>query len=453
MAALLREAGSGRQMVLAKGAPEQVLDLCSREMLAGGGTRALQRDVVLEASQMLASQGLRVLATAAASVAHEAFFGRLEGMANLVLTGLQAMQDPPRASAAAAVSVCHDAGITVKMITGDHAATAAAVAEQLNLIEPGNAPTEVLTGADLDALPAHTYADAVNTAQVFARVSPEQKLRLIAALQRHGHVVAMTGDGVNDAPSLRQADIGIAMGSGGTEVAKEAADMVLTDDNFATIEAAIEEGRGVFDNLTKFIVWTLPTNMAEGLVILVAIISGATLPILPTQILWINMTTAVALGLMLAFEPQEPGIMSRPPRAPDRPLLTGAVILRTLLLSALLVAGTSWIFEWELGHGATAEGARTAAVNLFVVVEIFYLFSCRSLTKPAWRLGPFSNPWIVAGVGAQVGVQVLFTYAPAMNAVFHTAPVRPEAWPWVLLIGLLASLIVGIDKRLRRGFV
>ena len=190
-------------------------------------------------------------------------------------------------------------------------------------------------------------------ATVFARVSPVQKLRLVEAFQSRGEIVAMTGDGVNDAPALRQADIGVAMGQGGTEVAKDAADMVLTDDDFATIEAAVEEGRGVFDNLTKFIVWTLPTNMAEGLVILAAILLGAALPILPTQILWINMTTAVALGLMLAFEPKEPGIMARPPRDPRRPLLTGTLLWRILLVSALLVAGSWWLFEWEKANGAT----------------------------------------------------------------------------------------------------
>ncbi len=226
---------------------------------------------------------------------------------------------------------------------------------------------------------------------MFARVSPEQKLRLVEALQSRGHVVAMTGDGVNDAPALRQADIGVAMGNGGTEVAKEAADMVLTDDDFATIEAAVEEGRGVFDNLTKFIVWTLPTNMGEGLVILVAILLGAALPILPVQILWINMTTAVALGLMLAFEPKEPGIMTRAPRDPHQPLLTVALVVRILLVSALLVGGSWWLFEWELANGASLAESRTAAVNLFVVVEAFYLFSCRSLTGPAWRIGLFSN--------------------------------------------------------------
>ena len=258
---------------------------------------------------------------------------------------------------------------------------------------------------------------------MFARVSPEQKLRLVEALQARGHVVAMTGDGVNDAPALRQAGIGVAMGKGGTEVAKDAADMVLTDDDFATIEAAVEEGRGVFDNLTKFITWTLPTNIGEGLVILAAIVFGAALPILPTQILWINMTTAVALGLMLAFEPKEAGIMTRPPRDPDQPLLTRALVMRILLVSTLLVAGI--LVAVRVGARRTARAcaeARTAALNLFVVVEAFYLFSCRSLTHSAWRIGLFSNRWIIVGVTAQAIGQLAITYLPAMNTgVRHRA--------------------------------
>ena len=451
-----RPRGQAGYVVFVKGAAERILDLCDREMAADGTLRPIRPDAALRAAGDLASAGLRVLATAVSWAADPDGFGDQQAHAGsgpaggpLVYTGLQAMLDPPRPAAAAAVAAARGAGIAVKMITGDHAATATAVAGPLGLLD-GRHEGDVLTGADLAALPAAQYPDAVQRATVFARVSPEQKLRLVEAFQSRGEIVAMTGDGVNDAPALRQADIGVAMGQGGTEVAKDAADMVLTDDDFATIEAAVEEGRGVFDNLTKFIVWTLPTNMAEGLVILAAILLGAALPILPTQILWINMTTAVALGLMLAFEPKEPGIMARPPRDPRRPLLTGTLLWRILLVSALLVAGSWWLFEWEKANGATLAEARTAAVNLFVMVELFYLFSCRSLTGSMWRTGLFTNRWVVAGVTAQVAGQLALTYLPVMNRLFQTAPITGGAWLRILILALAAWVIVAADKRLAR---
>jgi cation-transporting ATPase F len=461
MATVHRDTARGGHVVFAKGASERVVDLCSTEVGADGTLRPLDRGAVLRAAEELAGQGLRVLATAAGRVdlppagAAEPELDEATLVGSLTFVGLQAMLDPPRSAAAAAVRSCHLAGISVKMITGDHAATARAVADQVGLLEAGRRGEggSVLTGEDLAALPADAYPAAVEQASVLARVSPEQKLRLVEALQARHHVVAMTGDGVNDAPALRRADIGVAMGRGGTEVAKDAADMVLLDDDFATIEAAVEEGRGVFDNLTKFIAWTLPTNMAEGFVILVAVFLGNTLPILPVQILWINMTTAVALGLMLAFEPKEAGIMSRAPRSPDMPLLTGALVLRILLVSALLVVGTAWLFESELAGGASAAEARTAAMNLFVTVELFYLFSCRSLTRSMWHVGVFSNHWIIGGVTVQIIAQAAITYLGFMNQVFHTAPVDAGTWLQILALATVASAIVSVDKRLRRGLM
>jgi cation-transporting ATPase F len=467
MATLHRDTTAGRpadQVVLAKGAVERVLGLCTAQLDADGTIGPLDRATVLQVADDLAGQGLRVLATAMRPATCPGEFdpdefGEDVLAGSLVLTGLHAMLDPPRAAATAAVSACHTAGIAVKMITGDHAATATAIAGQVGLLDghgradgpekPGKGV--VLTGTDLSTLPVEEFPEAVDRAAVFARVSPEQKLRLVEALQARGHVVAMTGDGVNDAPALRRASIGVAMGGSGTEVAKDSADMVLTDDDFATIEAAVEEGRGVFDNLTKFIAWTLPTNIGEGLVILAAIVFGAALPILPTQILWINMTTAVALGLMLAFEPKEAGIMTRSPRDPEQPLLTRALMLRILLVSTLLVAGSWWVFERELAIGASAAEARTAALNLFVVVEAFYLFSCRSLTRSAWRLGVFSNRWVVVGVTVQAIGQLAITYLPVMNTIFGTAPIGGEIWLRILAVAAAASLVVAVDKRLRRA--
>jgi len=448
--ATLHRSGRDAHVVLVKGAVERMLELCSTQMRTDGSLQPVDRPVVLLAVERLAAKGLRVLATGVRTPAEPADFTEDALPGTLTLTGLQAMLDPPRAAATSAVAACHSAGIAVKMITGDHAGTASAIAGAVGVLDVGKSlDGVVLTGAELAALPPEEFPDAVERASVFARVSPEQKLRLVEALQDRGDVVAMTGDGVNDAPALRQANIGVAMGRGGTEVAKDAADMVLTDDDFATIEAAVEEGRGVFDNLTKFITWTLPTNIGEGLVILVAIAMGAALPILPTQILWINMTTAVALGLMLAFEPKEDGIMTRPPRDPGQPLLTRALVGRILLVSSMLVAGSWWLFEWELAHGATLPEARTAALNLFVVVEAFYLFSCRSLTRSAWRIGLFTNRWLIVGVATQAVAQLAITYLPAMNTVFQTAPLDGGAWLRIFGIALLVSLAVAGEKWLR----
>ncbi|WP_341230567.1 HAD-IC family P-type ATPase [Nocardioides salarius] len=444
-----------QQVVVVKGATEQVLERCTRQLRADGSSGPVDRTLVLGAAHALAQRGLRVLATAVRPLTgperrDPAAFDAEAVPGDLVLTGLQAMLDPPRPAAARAVAACLAAGVSVKMITGDHAATATAVARQVGLLdESATGPVPVLTGTDLAALDAEELPAAVDGAVVLARVSPEQKLRLVEALQGQGHVVAMTGDGVNDAPALRQADIGVAMGTGGTEVAKDAADMVLLDDDFATIEAAVEEGRGAFDNLTKFIAWTLPTNIGEGLVILVAVLLGTALPILPTQILWINMTTAVLLGLMLAFEPREEGIMTRPPRDPDQPLLTRALMARILLVSALLVAGSWWLFQWEQSRGADLTEARTAALNVFVVVEAVYLFSCRSPRLSAWRLGLFTNRWLLVGVGLQALGQLALTYLPAMNAVFDTAPLPAGTWARIAAVAALAGLVIAADKRLR----
>ncbi len=451
--ATLHQHRGGDHVLLVKGSVERLLELCDTQMGADGTDRPLDGSAVLAAAERLADEGLRVLAMGVCIGFDPAKFGEfgedtVRGC--LTLAGLQAMLDPPREAAKKAVDACHSAGIAVKMITGDHAGTARAIAAGVGVLGSDSpAVGAVLTGSELSALSAEELPEAAERAYVFARVTPEQKLRLVEALQARGHVVAMTGDGVNDAPALRQASIGVAMGRSGTEVAKDAADMVLTDDDFATIEAAVEEGRGVFDNLTKFITWTLPTNVAEGLVILVAIALGSALPILPTQILWINMTTAVALGLMLAFEPKEPGIMSRPPRDPAQPLLTRTLVYRILLVSGLMVLASWYLFEWELANGASLPEARTAALNLFVVVEAFYLFSCRSLTHSAWHVGFFSNRWLIFGVAVQAVAQIAITYLPAMNHVFGTAPIGGAAWLRIVAIAAAISVVVGAEKWLR----
>jgi magnesium-transporting ATPase (P-type) len=303
-----------------------------------------------------------------------------------------------------------------------------------------------MTGEELAQLGPSVSCAQLENVDVFARVSAEQKLLIVRILQSGDHVVAMTGDGINDAPALRQADIGIAMGFGGTEVAKEAADMALTDDNFATIEAAIEEGRSIFDNLTKFLTWTLPTNMGEGLVVLAAIASGVALPILPVQILWINMTTAVLLGLMLAFEPAEMDIMDRPPRRPNRPILTAVLLRRIAMVGVIMLVGTFVLFEWSLSQGSDLDQARTVTVNAFVAMEIGYLFNCRVLKRPVMAVGLFSNRLLIMGVLSMVVLQIAYTYLPAMNYVFQSSPLTWQQWVVILALGLAVYFIVEIEK-------
>jgi len=405
--------------------------------------------------EAMASQGQRVLAFARLVVPLDTTTIDHDDIARgLTFLGLQGMIDPPREEAIQAVRACQAAGIKVKMITGDHIVTAATIAAQIGLDETlaEGEISKASSGRELETMSDDELIRAVTGTAVFARVTPEQKLRLVEALQAHGEVVAMTGDGVNDAPALRRADIGVAMGITGTEVSKEAADMVLTDDNFATLEAAVEEGRGVFDNLIKFLTWILPTNAGQGLVIIAAVMTSQPLPVLPVQALWINMTTAVLLGLALAFEPRESGIMRRPPRTPDTAILSGELIFRIVLVGMLLLTGAFGLFEWALYRGAGEAEARTIAVNVFAVGQSFYLLNCRSLRFSMFRLGLFSNPWIWGGIAAMSVAQLLFTYAPLMNRLFHTAPIGITDWVYILAVGLVIYLVIGAEKTLRQRF-
>jgi Ca2+-transporting ATPase len=446
--------GAATRRVYLKGAVEAVLARCASQLDGLGNPVPLRVAEVQSAVENMAAKGLRVLAMAGKEMppaASEIHHGDLTD--GSVFFGLQGMIDPPRPEAVAAVKICQGAGIRVKMITGDHPVTAAAIARKVGLYNLGSTQgngVPVLTGAELEKLSDSEFIDRAEDTVVFARATPEQKLRLVEALQARGQVVAMTGDGVNDAPALKRADIGVAMGITGTEVAKEAADMVLTDDNFSSIESAVEEGRGVFDNLVKFITWTLPTNLGEGLVILTAIFLGVTLPILPVQILWVNMTTAGFLGLALAFEPKEPGIMLRPPRQPNSPILSRGMVFRITLVSFLMLGAAFGIFSWELSGGATLAQARTAAVNAFVMVELFYLFNCRSLDKSVFQLGFFSNFWVLAGVVTMSLVQIAYTYLPVMNRLFQSAPVGPAVWGRTVAAGLVVFVIIEIEKMVWR---
>jgi magnesium-transporting ATPase (P-type) len=441
----------GGQVVHLKGAVERVLERCARGLAEDGSEIPLDRDRIHREAETLAAQGLRVLAFARKRLSTpQARLTHDDVRDGLTLIGLQGMMDPPRAEAVTAVRRCRRAGIRVKMITGDHVLTAQAVARQIGLNgdHEGTEPVAV-AGRDLEGLSSSELRDVADRTAVFARVTPEQKLRLVQALQAQGHVVAMTGDGVNDAPALKQADIGVAMGIAGTDVAKSAADMMLTDDNFATIEAAVEEGRNVFDNLTKFIVWTLPTNFGMGLVILVAIVLGTVLPVLPVQVLYINMSTALLLGLMLVFEPRESDVMARPPRVPGQPFLTHELLMRTGLVTLLILAGAFGLFLWEQQRGGSLAQARTTAVNLIVMVQVFYLFNCRSLTRSALSVGLLSNRWALAGAAGMIGLQVAITYVPLLNRLLHTAPIPADSWRWIVGVAFAAFAVVGFEKWIR----
>ncbi|MES9538533.1 HAD-IC family P-type ATPase [Actinomadura sp. NPDC000600] len=424
--------------VYVKGPVERILELCADAAGPDGAPVPLDHAAVHARAEDYGGQALRVLAFAR---------GRAEGPGldeppPLTFLGLQAMLDPPRPDAARAVRTCHDAGVQVKMITGDHAATARAVGTRVGL------DGEVMTGAELTA---DVSPERVQATTVFARVSPEQKLRLVQILQDSGHVIAMTGDGVNDAPALKQADIGVAMGGTGTDAAKESADMVLTGDDFASIEQAVEEGRGVFDNLVKFIVWALPSNIGLGLVLVAAIVAGTALPVLPLQVLWLNMTAVLVLGLPFSVEPKDEHIMRRPPRDPSLPLLTRAMTLRILLVSAILLAGAFGLQHWERAHGASPAVAQTIVVNVFALTLLTYLFNCLSLDRPLLWHGVRRNPWVGASVLALIAIQALYTYAPFMNDLFHSAPLGGAAWGRIVVIAVISYVAIELLKYVQRG--
>lgn len=448
--ATLHHNHEGESIVLVKGAPEQLLKRCNRVRSAQG---EVSIDIAAWESQVvqLGSQGYRVLAIAERRPEQrlvELTFADVDG--ELVLLGLCGLIDPPRTAAIEAVATCQRAGIRVKMVTGDHRVTAAAIARQVGLSNTD----DILSGSDLEAMDDATLAAQVEHIDIYARVSPEHKLRLVQHLQARGRVVAMTGDGVNDAPALRRADVGVAMGRSGTEVAKDSAEMVLTDDNFATIVNAVKEGRTVYDNLRKAILFILPTNGGEALVILTAILLGVEqFPLTPVQILWVNMITAATLALALAFEPPERGIMQRAPRNPREPVLTRLFLWRILFVSLILVAGTFGLFLWDLQNTGDVEHARTIAVNTLVMFEIFYLFNSRYIVHSVLNpRGLFGNRYVLAAVGLLVLFQLAFTYLPMMQSLFGTTAIDLPTWGLIMLVASTVLWLVELEKAAMRRY-
>jgi len=441
-------------VALVKGAPERILDMCQDQSASGGKTGTLDREQWESRTRDIAERGQRVLALAMRRMpegCESLSEDDVEG--ELTLLGLVGLIDPPRPEAVDAVADCQQAGIRVKMITGDHAGTAAAIAREIGLEHPDN----VLTGADLDAMDDEALNDVVMDTDVFARTSPEHKLRLVKALQARGLVVAMTGDGVNDAPALKRADAGIAMGRKGTEAAREASELVLADDNFASIAAAVSAGRTVYDNLKKVITFLLPINGGESLSLIIAILLGLTLPISPVQILWVNMVSSVLLALTLAFEPPETQVMQRPPRPAGAPIVTRLIIWRILFVSLVFTLGVFGQFLLAQAQGLSVEMARTMTVNTLVVMEIFYLFSVRYTYGSSLTLqGLKGTPAVLMAIAGVTLLQLIFTYTPFMHTLFGTTPLSLQQGMQIVAFGVVVLMILETEKwvvrRLKKQF-
>jgi len=443
MATLHHDHAENRFIYL-KGAPEKLLEICTLQRMEDGEDKPLDLPYWESAIEKMASRGQRLIAIAmkpSHNNHHELTFANVED--ELILLGIFGIIDPPRTEAITAIKTCQSAGIRVKMITGDHAVTASAIGLQMGI---GDGKT-FIRGTELDTYDDIQLREAIKHTDVFARTSPEQKLRLVEVLQASGEVVSMTGDGVNDAPALKRADVGVAMGLKGTEVAKEAAEMVLADDNFASIAQAIKQGRTVYDNLKKTIMFILPTNGGEAFIIIAAILLGRSLPITPVQILWINMITAVTLALSLAFEPSEKNVMQRPPRDPKEPILSRFLIWRVVFVSIILVIGTFGIFVWYREAGMSIEFSRTVAVNTLVFFEIFYLFSSRYLLAPSisWQ-GLTGNRYVLISIGLLIIFQMAFTYLSPMQKLFNTVGLPLETWGSIILVTSSVLVLVELEK-------
>ena len=446
--ATLHHSHSGGAFIIVKGAPEKLLEICRLQRTLTGD-EPLDQQRWLEQIDEMAKQGQRVLAIAIKPTPIDKVELDFQDVQHgMILLGMFGLIDPPRAESIESIKQCQQAGIRVKMITGDHSATALAIARQLHLTNSQDA----LTGQELDQMDDQQLSDRVMDVDVFARVSPEHKLRLVSLLQDQRQIVAMTGDGVNDSPALKRADVGTAMGQNGTEAAKEASEMVLADDNFASIISAVEEGRTVYDNLQKAILFILPTNGGEALIILAAIVLGFNqLPLTPVQILWVNMITAVTLALALAIEPSEPGVMRRKPRKAGEPLLTPFLLWRILFVATILTAGTFGLFIMAQEQGMSIEESRTIAVNTLVMFEIFYLFNSRYITAPILNWGGFTgNRYVLYAIGLLLIFQLGFTYLPQLQYLFGTAPITAGMWFVIVLVASSVLFLVELEKLIYR---
>jgi magnesium-transporting ATPase (P-type) len=440
---------NGEHVVFVKGAPEKVLEMCTAVASEEGEPEPIDRRAIQSHADAMAGRGLRVLATAYRRIDEPVDEGEPAEPTDLVLLGLVGLLDPPRAEVHDAIAGCQRAGQRIIMITGDHAATALAIAHQVGIVDDPDAP--VITGAELDELDDDELADRLAHVRVFARVSPQHKLRIVLAARAAGHVVAVTGDGVNDAPALKNADIGIAMGAGGTDVAREASDIVLADDNFVSIHAAVEEGRVTFDNVRKVTFFLVSTGFGTFVIIPIAMVLDWPLILVPAQLLWANLVTKGLQDLALAFEPAEPDVLDHPPRARREPLLTPLLWWRTLLVGAVMGAGTLWMFNWALERPDLGlDEARTIALTTLVVFQAFHLGSSRSERRSILQVPLLSNRFLLfAQIGA-LGVHAAALYLPPTQYVLRVAPIPLEAWIYIVAIAATVLVAVEVDKAVRR---
>lgn len=429
-------------LIFITGAPERVMEMCDKQYTSEGDKK-LDKKYWEKKMEEVAAKGQRLLGVAFRKADKKrSEIERDDLEKNKTFLGVIGIIDPPRENIIESIKECKEAGIAVKMITGDHAITAKAIGKEIGIGDG----EKVITGKELEAKSDKELKKIVEEYDVYARTSPEHKLRLVKALQENGQLCAMTGDGVNDAPALKKANIGIAMGIKGTEVSKDASEMVLADDNFATIVNAVEEGRTVYDNLRKTLLFLLPTNGAEALVLMTAVFLGMVMPITPLQILWVNMVTAVTLALALAFEPMEENVMELPPRKPDAPILGKLGVWRIVFVSFLVGGLTFAIFNYMQSLGADQATSRTVAVNTLVSGQLFYLFNCRKIQLPSLGKGFFNNKNAFIAVAVLIILQLLFSYTPFMNDIFDTINIRAAYWLPPLLAGLAVFFIVELEK-------
>jgi magnesium-transporting ATPase (P-type) len=439
--ATLHEREDGSKVIYVKGSPEKLLQMCISQF-DGQSFGPVDQEGMMLAAEQMASEALRVLAMAYSEVPADVESIEAEDIGDLVFVGLQGMMDPPRDEVIESIAKCKTAGIRVIMITGDHLKTAYAIARKIGIETEG-----ALSGGDMEVMSDEHLSERLDSVSVFARTSPEDKLRIVKLLQKKGEVVAVTGDGINDAPALKTADIGIAMGQTGTEVAKEASDMVLADDHFSSIVAAIEEGRDVYSKIQKIILWTLPTNGGQGLSIVFAVLLGMTLPLVPLQILWLNTVTAIGLGVPITMEPKERGILRRPPRPPKESILVPLIKRRIVFVSLLIVAGAYLTFFLKLGRDGNLDAARTVALNTIVFFQIFYLFNSKSMYDYVYA-DLFSNKFMLLGIGIVILLQLLISYNATLNSVFSTAPLLAVDWLMIIMVSSTVFFLIELEKYL-----